>query len=290
MNELIAFDLEISKPIIDGVEWKEQRPLGISCASTLTSKGEMRYWHNNQDLVEAGSDSGKAFGDCMTPYEVQKLVGYLLNFINHAGQVVTWNGLGFDFDILAEECQSRTWANRVVKIAMSDHHIDPGFQMVCRLGYMIGLEKCAKGLRVSGKTEGMHGDLAPLLWSGDLSTVSDEQLESIAGFFDGGNPDDFAGSRAAQDLCLEYVGQDSRATMNVYNALVEKREVWWITAKGTICRKPWRPIIKQDPPRLLTVEEALEIDVPNTSWMTDPRPRGVYFEWAEVLKRRQITL
>jgi len=288
--KLIAFDLEIAKPMVDGVEWSEQRPLGISCAATLTSEGQMKHWHNGQNLTTGGNF---AFGDKMNPGQVHQLVAYLQGFINRGYYVVTWNGLGFDFDVLAEECKDRTWAMQVGKMAMGAH-IDPGFQMVCKRGYMIGLEKAAKGLRVEGKTKGMHGALAPLLWSGDLSTASPEQLEDIAGFFEDGHNNHFAGSRAAQDLCLEYVGQDVQATMNVYNALLEQKEVWWVTAKGTICKKPWKPIIKTDPfDRLLTVEEALRIDEPNTSWMSDPRPRSAYFGWVKALQQmpeRVITL
>ena len=35
MNKVIAFDLEIVKEIPEGVEWKDIRPLGISCAASL---------------------------------------------------------------------------------------------------------------------------------------------------------------------------------------------------------------------------------------------------------------
>ena len=281
----IAFDLEIAKVVPDGANWDKQHPLGISCAATLTSEGQAQLWHNGQDW--ATDRDGARYGDKMSPNQVRDLVAYLRDFINRGYSVVTWNGLGFDFKVLAEECEDRMWAMTVADMAMG-MHIDPGFQMVCERGFMIGLDKAAKGLRVGGKTDGMHGDLAPILWSGDLSTATTEQRENIMHFFP---LLEAAGTRAAQDLCLEYVGQDARATMDVYNAIVEKKKVWWVTTKGTICKYPWKPIIKQDPyDRLLRVSEALGVDEPNTSWMTDPRPRGVYFEWVEVLKRRQITL
>lgn len=281
--KVIAFDLEIAKPVIEGVKWAEQRPLGISCAATLTSAGRSQLWR--------GMEHHGRYEDKMGPEQVRSLVLYLEERVKEGYIIITWNGLGFDFDVLAEECDSRSWAQRVADMAMGAH-IDPGFQMVCERGFMIGLETAANALKVGGKTEGMHGDLAPLLWSGDLSTASIEQKENIMALLDGRIEE--AGSREAQDLCLEYVGQDVKATMDVYKALVEQKEVWWVTAKGSICRYPWKPIIKEDPyERLLTVQEALRVDEPDTSWMTDPRPRSSFFEWVKAVqgeRERVITL
>ena len=42
----LAFDIEILRPIPDGAgDWKSFRPLGISCAGTLTSDKELNVWH-----------------------------------------------------------------------------------------------------------------------------------------------------------------------------------------------------------------------------------------------------
>lgn len=278
--KVVAFDLEIAKPVV-GNDWSAQRPLGISCAATLTSEGRMTLWHGIQAVELDG-----VIDDRMLPGSVRSLALYLEEMTEKGYHVVTWNGLGFDFDVLAEECQSRDWGRRVADLAMGAH-IDPGFQMVCERGFMIGLDKCAQALRVGGKTEGMHGDLAPLLWSGNLGEASIEQEENMMALLDGDLK--LAGTRKAQSLCLEYVAQDVRATMDVYNGLISQKEVWWITAKGSICKYPWKPVIKED--RLLTVGEALLLDEPNTSWMTEPRLRSQYFEWVKVLKEeRHVSL
>ena len=39
--KLLAFDLEIAKPLPEGcTDWKAHSPLGISCAATLRSDGD----------------------------------------------------------------------------------------------------------------------------------------------------------------------------------------------------------------------------------------------------------
>lgn len=273
---IVAFDLEIATPIV-GKDWEEQRPLGISCAAAVADNGKKFVWNGSRK-------KDGILANRMSPAQVRAMVLSLENLAREGYKIVTWNGLGFDFDVVAEECRSRAWARRVAKLALD--HIDPGFEMVCQRGFMIGLQKAADALRVQGKTKGMHGDLAPLLWSGDLSTASDEQKASIIDLL----ADAPAGSKWAQELCLEYVIQDAQATLNVYLELVNQKEVWWITAKGTICRYPWRPKMNGDH-HLLTVQESMQIDIPDTSWMSDPRPRSEYFGWAkDVLSKRQVSL
>lgn len=273
----VAFDLEIAKPIVDGSNWIDQRPLGISCASAYTSDGRLQLWPN-------GLDPEGVYPDCMSPGKVRSIVRYLETKVNDGYYIVTWNGLGFDFDVLAEECDSASWGRRVADLAMGQH-IDPGFEMVCQKGYMVGLQKAAESLEVAGKTAGMHGDLAPLLWTGDLTTMTNDQKQAIIDLV-GGTA--HVGNRKAQELCLEYVGQDSKATMAVYQGLAQQKELWWVTNKGTICRYPWRPRMKGD--RLLTVEEAMRLDIPDTSWMSDPRPRHTFYDWVKRLRERKVTL
>ncbi|GAI64976.1 unnamed protein product, partial [marine sediment metagenome] len=47
-RKLLAFDTEISKPILDMRRWRRERPLGISCGTTFTSANNMRSWHGGE--------------------------------------------------------------------------------------------------------------------------------------------------------------------------------------------------------------------------------------------------
>ena len=57
-HKLIAFDIEISEPLPDGVEdWSQHRPLGISCAATLISGDPAVLWYGKKST---GGDAGRA--------------------------------------------------------------------------------------------------------------------------------------------------------------------------------------------------------------------------------------
>ena len=77
-------------------DWRSQRPLGISCAATLFADDELRLWH--------GGDRANP-NDRMSQQEAAALVHYLEDRTKEGYTILTWNGLGFDFDILAEESQ-----------------------------------------------------------------------------------------------------------------------------------------------------------------------------------------
>lgn len=242
-----AFDIEIAAEIPEGTEdWKALRPLGISCAATLTETGELNLWHG------AEQPDGR-YAERMTPAEVDDMTGYLLGRAEYGAPVITWNGLGFDMDILQEEC-TEAMADMIHLLARYDH-IDMMFQLFCERGFCLGLDAAAKGMGLLGKTEGMHGDLAPKMW---------------------------AQGREQQDLVLQYVAQDVRTTADLYLAILQRRRLDWTSKSG----KPanWAPtlrIVDGDArhPRMMTVDECLRLPEPDTSWMTNPWQRSKFAGW-----------
>jgi hypothetical protein len=235
MKNFVAFDLEIAR------DFSEGRPYGISCAATITGDDDLALWHGGI----AKPPHGEMYPPQMTPDDVGRLIDYLWGLFSSGYKVVTWNGLGFDFDVLAEESGdllNRRWT--CVDMAMN--HIDPAFEMLCDKGFMIGLDTAAQGLGVEGKTEGMHGSLAPIMWQR---------------------------SREDQDKVLEYVAQDARVTANVYRAILEKRMVPWISQAGR--QNYW--LLRENEP--VIVSKALDRPKPDTSWMTNPRKREDLYGW-----------
>ena len=267
--KFVAFDLEIAQPFEMG------RPYGISCAATMTYDGPSILWYG------AEKAPGATLPERMNPQEVQEMTGYLLEMQSQGYTVVTFNGAGFDLDVLAEECYNEHWKQDVARLTME--HIDIAFEMHCQMGYMTGLAKLSEGLGVGGKTEGMHGDLAPIVWSGwpaDWSDDLDENATRMRAEIEALGVE--VGTREAQDLCLEYVGQDAKLTADVYTALLEQGHVYWTTQRGTRSRYPWRP--EQKDGRLLTVNESLLLPEPDTSWMSKPRLRSDVLAWMEAVK------
>ncbi len=153
-RKYLAFDVETAKVVPeDEPDWRSQRPLGISCAATLLADSqEPTLWHGGSDR--------SCPADRMSPQEAAGLVEYLAEQVEKGYTLLTWNGLGFDLDVLAEEAQMLPQC-RALAIA----HVDMMFHVFCELGYGVSLDAAARGMGLAGKTKGMTGEMAPMLWA-----------------------------------------------------------------------------------------------------------------------------
>jgi hypothetical protein len=261
MSEIIGFDLEIAEPFPED-RWDYKAKLGISCAAVYSTNA--KYHKPYYPKI-----SGGRYGDRMSEEEVMDMVGDLLLFESQGNYIVTWNGLGFDFLVLALELSDPRHVESVKQMAI--RHIDPFFNMFCDRGFGIGLQKAAEGLGVGGKLGGMHGSIAPLMWNADFPASSQDEAEKVIG------TGLRRGSKEAQDLCIKYVIQDAKATHDIYQALLSSGEMYWITGSGRRSSKPWYPRIKNG--RLYTCHEANALPEPDTSWMDSPWPRSKFTGW-----------
>ena len=227
----LAFDLEIAKGFPDGVQdWRTYRPFGISCAATSAAGGETRVWF--------GHDASGKPADQMNRAEVVELVEYLQAEVASGKTILTWNGAGFDFDVLAEE----SGLDRLCK-DMAFNHVDMMFHFLCEKGYLLGLDKAAKGMGLSGKKAGMDGALAPKYWQ--------------------------VGRR--QEV-LEYVAQDALTTLEVGQVTEQRGMLSWVSSAGKNQQMPLRK-------GWLSVREALDLPLPDTSWMKQPTRRNRFVGW-----------
>ena len=134
----------------------------------------------------------------MNQSEAALLVEHLAAAVDSGYTILTWNGLGFDFDILAEEsdrydlCRELAW-----------DHMDMMFHIFCLKGYPLGLDTAAKGMGLTGKTPGMSGDKAPLYWS-----------------------------QGRRKEVLEYVAQDVQTTLLLAQAVEERHQLRWTSRSG----------------------------------------------------------
>ena len=189
----MAFDIEIATIIPDSARsWNAYRPFGISCAATLSSGGQLTVWH--------GKTPGGGIAELMSREELVTLVAFLEEGSRSGLKLLTWNGLGFDFDVLAEEsgllpeCQ-----------ALALEHIDMMFHFFCLRGFGLGLDQAAKGMGVPGKPPGMSGEMAPKYWK--------------------------AGRR--QEV-LAYVAQDVRTTLNIATLVDQEGSLRWRSKTGQL--------------------------------------------------------
>jgi hypothetical protein len=162
-KKYLAFDLEISKEIPEGeTDWKAHRPFGITCAAAASSDGGLWNWW-------AQDDNGK-FTDKMSESQCWSLVQTLNRLIHQGYTLLSWNGLGFDFDVLREE--SADDMNFCRDLALN--HIDMMTHFFCSKGFPLGLDAAAKGMGLPGKPPGMTGAIAPQLWAnGEYHRVLD---------------------------------------------------------------------------------------------------------------------
>ena len=146
-RKYLAFDIETAKVVPENeTNWKSHRPLGISCAATLLAdSNELVLWHG---------------ADTMNQEQAGELVHYLATRVENGYTIVTWNGLSFDFDILAEESGMLAECRN-----LAVDHVDMMFHVLCRLGFGVGLDAAARGMGIPGKPEGMSGAMAPVLWA-----------------------------------------------------------------------------------------------------------------------------
>lgn len=232
MDRIASFDIEIATLIPEGeTDWKTHRPLGITCAAIATPQGVWTYAAQNE---ESGD-----YTDRMTKDQCARLEDDLFMLYKDGYEIVTWNGLGFDFDILGEESAS-TYKCKTLAL----YHIDMMFHFFCSKGFPVGLDAVSKGLGLPGKPEGIKGDLAPVMWN-----------------------------NGEQEKVLDYVRSDARQTLQVYQlAQVSGQvEIKWTARSGR--PNTWTA------PKWMTVAEAMELPEPNVSWMSDPWPRSKFYEW-----------
>ena len=235
MKKYVAFDLEICTELDEKVDWKIQIPLAISCASTVTSDGMMKTWYPN-------GWQGEPLPREMSSAEIGNLIEYL-DFMNELGYtILSWNGLSFDFAVLAAKA-SKYHEQKCKELAMK--HTDMMFHFFCEKGYWVGLNAVAKGLELSGKTEGMSGAQAPELWMGTM-------LDRLK--------------------VLNYVDKDSITTLEVCLKAEEQGYFEWTARSGRLNRFDL-------PDGWKSVEKSLETPEPDTSWMDEKRTREELMWW-----------
>jgi len=172
--KFVAFDLEI-----DTIE--EGTPQNITCAAIKTDDAH-KFWYDERPFI--------------TRNKARELVDFLHR--QHLGQLVTWNGMGFDFRILAEvsgmvaECREIAY-----------NHYDIMFQFMTHKGFPVSLDATARGLGIAGKLEGMDGKQAVSKWA-----------------------------EGEYKLVLDYLLQDVQVTLDVANRVEEQKEIVWITKAG----------------------------------------------------------
>ncbi len=232
-NKYCGFDIETAKILPENVnDLHDHRPLGISCAAIWCAdkeKAEVFYSKN-----PGGNPAEK-----MSIDDLSQFVDLLAEKTNEGYTIVTHNGLGFDFDILAEESGR---LDDCRKLALN--HVDMMFHFFCGKGFAIGLNAAAKSIGIS-KPENIDGSVAPQLWK-----------------------------EGKHQQVLDYVVQDCRLTLDIALASEKNKKITWVTRRGSTSSfsilSGW-----------LTVSNAMNLSLPDNSWMDAPWERSKFTGWLE---------
>lgn len=199
MPKLAAFDIEIATIIPDGeTDYDKLKPLGIAVAIILPEDQEPLVWQSLQGADRLSRDEAGALATTLSIY------------INQGYRLVTWNGLGFDFKLLADE----SGLQEVCKSLALDHY-DLMFQFFCQRGFCVGLDAAAKGMGFEGKTPGMSGAKAPRLWA------EGKRWEVI-----------------------QYCIQDCRLTLDLARKIADRRALYWVKKNGYIGSEPFPGLVR----------------------------------------------
>jgi hypothetical protein len=209
----VAFDMEIATPVPDGTDLLLHRP-GIACAA-LAREGDAQP-------LGAAVDRGET--------------------------IVTWNGAGFDFRLLADETGRHSDCTRLAL-----NSVDMMFQVLCDRGHPLALDSALRGMELPSKVHEV--------------TLGDGQRVHIDGV-DAPRLWQEGEYRAVMDYCA---GDVSR-TLALAVACQQRQRLAWFSQRGR--RNELRV-----GPRWLTVKECLALPVPDTSWMDRPILREGVVAW-----------
>lgn len=262
-NNLLAFDLEIATPFPPDGDW-HHKGLGISVAVAYhmqdvlgfaKPQGIYETWLPPQ--IDLGGQDYQ-WETRIPPQVIAKMVQYLNLMLTKGYKLVTWNGVGFDFPFIYEHLGQRPlWKSLIQQVALRSY--DACFQLVCERGFAVGLEAACKGFGLGAKLEGMHGELAPEMWSGTRDTERCAELQKMTGLA--------PGTAAAQRRVLEYVTRDVEMTYDVYQQIAaHDGQLRWINRRGGKSRHQFGKRESRDWP-LATARECLTIAEPDTAWM-----------------------
>jgi hypothetical protein len=176
--------------------------------------------------------------------------------VDRGDTIVTWNGAGFDFRLLADETGRYAECARLARTS-----VDMMFQVLCDRGHPLSLDSALRGAGLPSKVDQIAlrngqvvhiaGSDAPCLWQ-------EEEYAAV----------------------MQYCAADAERTLALAVACQRSRRLVWISQKGRpnemYLRTGW-----------LTVEQCLALPLPDTSWMTRPMSRHDVLAWTKPAAARR---
>lgn len=147
-----AFDVELAtageRP--DGSDG----PIAVACAAVLTDDMPRPVlWYGTAPRRDKPWPH-------LSHVEVRRLLNYLRELSGRGYTLVTWNSMGFDWDLLASESQDRSMCRQLAL-----RHVDMMFHIVCVRGHRLSLSRAAHGMQVAGRNTQVGGTESQRMWA-----------------------------------------------------------------------------------------------------------------------------
>lgn len=225
---LFGFDIEIASPFPEDGHWSDVAPLGVSCAALVSEQETGMVWYSSPGNL------------AMNPDAVMQMVRYLDYLIRKGHEIITWNGLGFDWRELAFEIGDTELPAKLARITY-----DPCYAMLKLRGFPIGLDSAAVGCGFEGKRKEVGGEQAVSMWHNALLRP------------------------AVMDYCI----QDARITMQIGQYIREHGYLKWITKSNRISDQDISLLPTRYYMRLAMPDQSWMDDPPNedgfVGWLED---------------------
>lgn len=177
MPHLIAFDLETAAVLPDGVRPDPAADLGITCAA-LAQADSSRPDDRPAVRTFAQRDDAGMYYPRWTPGYAAHVLDQLEAHALQGDTILTWNGLFFDFQVLAVTSGQ---ALRAAQLATDPTHVDLMFALECALGWPVSLAANAKAQGLTkGTTTVTQGSQAPVMWHQAMQAQEDERVQTAA--------------------------------------------------------------------------------------------------------------
>ena len=215
----------------------------LLCAVTKKNDERSRAW------VGEKLPAGQGWSPLGTP-EIEALLLYLEGQRELGCIPVTWDGLRETFALLMKFCEG---VSRPACEGLALRHIDIAFQLFCSRGFIISLKSILQSMNIEDQTHGRRTAFARSIWD--------------------------KGEEAQREL-LKVAREIAGTIAQLYATILETNNLTWLTKDGA--EAYWTPETAYDltskGDRLLTVTEALELEDPDTSWMSVPfkKDRGSF--------------
>ena len=228
-----ALDLETRELIDNDKQGLEKGSLGITCIGLLLSGQQSpEMWY--------GKGPNEQIAGQMTRDQLSDFVDRLKFLVDDGFTIATWNGLSFDFRVLAaesgrfEDCR-----------ALAKGHVDMMFNIFCEKGWPVGIAQVASGMGLKGKTQGMDGREAVRIWNEE--------------------------PHRRQEV-IQYAANDVDMTLKLAELGSKQKVLRWSSLRG----KPQQLSL---PRGWLTCELANRLPEPDNSWMDEPLERSKFTDW-----------